>query len=218
MEGNPITKNSNFRFYIAAFLPQLKYYEYKILKEDERENGKETYFRELRELNETEKEEIYEREKTSKEIKDEIRLSECFVEHLNENQLFDALFVGDNDGKALLTIGQDAMDLVNEYRSESFNLTQRIYLLGLEKNEERFKEIKEFENAVDESKAKTQSFGQKVIDEFLQKKCDIFMRAKDVIEANLEISKEFNDFVDETWTCLMESEIQLFERIEVNVM
>lgn len=198
--------------YIAAFLPQLKYYEYKILKEDERESGQEKYFRELRELNENEKEEIYEREKTSKEFKDEIKLSECFVEHLNENQLFDALFVGDSDGKSLLMIGQDAIDLVNEYRFESYNLTQSIYLLGLEKHEERFKEIKEFENAVDEAKVETQVFGQKIVDDFLQKSSDIFKRAKEVNKE--EISKEFNDFVDKTWTCLMESEIQLFERIE----
>lgn len=218
LEGNPITENSNFRLYIAAFLPQLKYYEYKILKEDERDNGKENYFRELRELNENEKEEIYEREKTSKELKDEIKLSECFVEHLNENQLFESLFVGDNDGKSLLMIGQDATDLVNEYRLESFNLTQKIYLLGLEKHEERFKEIKEFEDAVDEAKVETQVFGQQIIDEFLQKKCDIFKRSKEAIGINneeyQEISKEFSEFIDKTWTCLMESEIQLFERIE----
>lgn len=164
-------------------------------------------------MQETEKDEIYEREKISKEIKDEIRLSECFVEHLNENQLFDSLFVGDNDGRALLMIGQDAIDLVNEYRTESFALTQRIYLLGLEKHEERFKEIKEFENAVDEAKAETQVFGQKVVDEFLRDKFCIFEKAKDK-ESNPDISREFNEIVDKTWTCLMESEIQLFERIE----
>lgn len=128
------------------------------------------------------------------------------------------MFVGDNDGKSLLMIGQDATDLVNEYRLESFNLTQKIYLLGLEKHEERFKETKEFEGAVDEAKVETQEFGQQVVNEFLQKKCEICMRAKEAIGTNneeyQEISKEFNDFIDKTWTCLMESEIQLFERIE----
>lgn len=40
MADNPCTENADFRSYVAAFLPQLIYYEYKGIDEDERNEGK----------------------------------------------------------------------------------------------------------------------------------------------------------------------------------
>lgn len=44
LEGNPIAINghnkSSFRIYIAAFLPNLKYYNYAYIQEKEREKGR----------------------------------------------------------------------------------------------------------------------------------------------------------------------------------
>lgn len=48
---------------------------------------------------------------------DEVYLSKSFVEHLNGHQLFESLFTGDPDGEALLAIGEDALELKNEYAS-----------------------------------------------------------------------------------------------------
>lgn len=42
-------------------------------------------------------------------------LSKSFVEHLNGHQLFESLFIEDPDGEALLAIGEDAVELKNEY-------------------------------------------------------------------------------------------------------
>lgn len=39
MAGNPCTKDEDFRIYVAAFLPQLVYYEYRRIGEDERMEG-----------------------------------------------------------------------------------------------------------------------------------------------------------------------------------
>lgn len=39
MSDNPCTKGENFRIYVAAFLPQLVYYEYRRIDEDERMEG-----------------------------------------------------------------------------------------------------------------------------------------------------------------------------------
>lgn len=44
MAGNPCTKDENFRRYVAAFLPQLVYYEYRRIGEDERMEGKSNVF------------------------------------------------------------------------------------------------------------------------------------------------------------------------------
>lgn len=63
---------------------------------------------------ETEKIEINEREKIAKEKDDEVHLSACFVEHLNNHQLFESFFEDDLSGKALLSIGKEANELLNQ--------------------------------------------------------------------------------------------------------
>lgn len=41
--------------------------------------------------------------------------AEAFVENLDEDQMFSAMFVSDTHGKALLSIGTTAMDIYNTY-------------------------------------------------------------------------------------------------------
>lgn len=45
LEGNPMCKKEGFslREYIAAVLPNLKYYEYMAIKDEEREKGREVF-------------------------------------------------------------------------------------------------------------------------------------------------------------------------------
>lgn len=47
LEGNPIcdklTDNIDFRLYIAAYLPKLKYYGYQVITNAERDKGREIY-------------------------------------------------------------------------------------------------------------------------------------------------------------------------------
>lgn len=58
--------------------------------------------------------EIKERQRIAKEIADENRLSSSFVELLNEHQLFESLFSGDDDGRKLLSIGEEVDQIINE--------------------------------------------------------------------------------------------------------
>lgn len=59
-------------------------------------------------------EEVKERKRIAKELADERRLSSSFVELLNEHQLFDSMFADDADGKVLISIGEEAEELVKE--------------------------------------------------------------------------------------------------------
>lgn len=69
---------------------------------------------ELRAIEEAEMEEIEKRNRINIEAEEEIRLSTCFVEFLNDHQLFDSLFVGDNSINDLLAV-DGATDLVKVY-------------------------------------------------------------------------------------------------------
>lgn len=65
-------------------------------------------------IEEDQLEEIKERQRVEQEATDEIRLSSCFVEFLNGNQLFESMFLHDENGKILRLIGDEAEELINE--------------------------------------------------------------------------------------------------------
>lgn len=63
-----------------------------------------------------EKAEVEDRERTAREKEENIHLMKCFVENLDKDQLFDSLFVFDNEeqGECLLNIGGEEKVLITE--------------------------------------------------------------------------------------------------------
>lgn len=104
-------------------------------------------------------------------------MSSSFVEWLNEHQLFESLWEGDEDGAALCQIGEEADELVKEYRNDTFALTQEIYKIGLQRFEERSNEVELFEKSLKKGKEVIQVAGQKVVNTFLDHKIGVFRKA-----------------------------------------
>lgn len=77
-------------------------------------NNNHHYRDDIAQLEEDQMEEIRERERLEQLLADEIRLSSCFVEFLNEDQLFESMFLNDENGKILRLIGDEAEELINE--------------------------------------------------------------------------------------------------------
>ncbi|XP_058126128.1 dynein regulatory complex subunit 3-like [Anopheles ziemanni] len=234
---NPIAQDTSkpLRLYLATLLPQLKYYEYILVRPNERDAGKDIFQRELIDILEHERIEIIERTNAAKERDDEVRLSKSFVEHLNGHQLFDSLFEGDSEGEALLSIGSEAMDLKDDYRNEAYVFTQSIYKMGLEQQEKRQAEIELYSRCITDERKKAQLMGQKIISNFLQSFNNLHVLAKEIVVGlrgrdlnsktyNAETEKlldelnlcksGFNSLFEDTWHTLMGIEMQLFERTE----
>jgi hypothetical protein len=117
LKGNEIERSDrHFRLYIAGLLTDLAYYEYKHISKLEREEGKDRFRFKLREIVDNEKAEVVERERQKQATADRIHHTACFVEDLDENQLFESLFVfrEHDDYQCLLKIGGEAEMLVEE--------------------------------------------------------------------------------------------------------
>uniref|UniRef100_A0A182JCY1 Dynein axonemal assembly factor 1 homolog n=1 Tax=Anopheles atroparvus TaxID=41427 RepID=A0A182JCY1_ANOAO len=187
---NPIAQDTAkpLRLYLATLLPQLKYYEYILIRPKERDTGKEIFQRELLDILELERIEIIERTNAANERDDEVRLSKSFVEHLNGHQLFDSLFEGDSEGEALLSIGSEAMDLKDEIISNFLQTYNNLYKLA--------KEIVGGLRGRDLNSKTYNAETEKLLDE-------------------LNLCKSgFNSLFEDTWHTLMGIEMQLFERTE----
>lgn len=181
--------------------------------------------------------ELQNREQTAREERDAERLSSSFVEHLNEHQLYESLWKGDDDGHILMLVGSPADDLADCYDKDMFEITQEIFKLGLEKFEERQLEIEEFKSNMEEGHLEVQQMGHTVLEEFLQYKEKIFeeaiichkfletraMRGEDEeTEESIKysdrldrINLEFDDMVNNVWQQLMSQELHLHETTEV---
>lgn len=159
------------------------------------------------------------------------------MEHLNEHQLYESLWKGDDDGRILMMVGSPADDLAEEYDKDIFELTQEIYKLGLKKYEERQLEIEEFTKSMEEGHLEVQEMGHKILEDFQQYKenifeeavkCHKFLEARSLkgeegeTEESIEYSDkldrlavQFDDMVNNVWQQLMSQELHLHETTEV---
>ncbi|KAJ6649517.1 Dynein regulatory complex subunit 3 [Pseudolycoriella hygida] len=238
LEGNPITVDTDrvalFRIYVSAVLPDLKYYNYVYISKEERQKGLEVFKDEIAQIEEDQSEEIKERLRVEQVLADQIRLSSCFVEFLNEHQLFESMFLSDENGKILRLIGDEAEELINDYKKEIFELTQQIYTTGLQKHESRLQEIELFQQKVNATKKKTQKEGIEIVEKFLESTKVIFDEVKVILSQlnNDDVSVDdengaineydtirssFHFLADKLWHNLMASEMKLFECIETAI-
>lgn len=81
---------------------------------------------------------------------------ESFVEFLSGRYLFDALFDGDNEGKALLLLGEEMKDYYAEYEEQMIACCNEIFQIGQDQYKLRKEEIKEYCNCVEEAKRQNQ--------------------------------------------------------------
>ncbi|KAH8385843.1 hypothetical protein KR200_001938 [Drosophila serrata] len=238
LEGNPIAKKTNFSLlkYIIAILPKLNYYDYTYIKSELREEACAQYYRELREIEDKQEKEIQSREILEKNEAEAERLASSFVEHLDGHQLFQSLWDGDEDGRVLMLVGSQALELADEYDKDVFDLTQEIYKLGLERFVERDEEIRDFMNNLQDGQEELFKMGQKEIEDFLQFKEQIFEETCAILRQlelnsmhgddedtpeNLKLSDavdklnvQFEDAMNEMWQTLMTQELYLHEAIE----
>lgn len=190
--------------------------------------------RELREIEGKQEKEIHARETKARELAEAERLSSSFVEHLDGHQLYETMWRGDNDGRVLMLIGPAAQELAEEYENDVFELTQKIYKLGLERFSERDAEIKDFMGSLQEGQQELQALGQQHIEEFMQFRDKIFEEASSTLreleagdeeapkhlqlcEAMDALNAQFDDALNEMWQNLMAQELHLHEAVEVSL-
>ncbi|XP_043261602.1 dynein regulatory complex subunit 3-like [Colletes gigas] len=230
MNGNPCTKENGYLDYVFAFIPQLTYYQYKIITNEERKTAIEKHYRALNILEETEAKEK-EKLNAQEEYEEKLAfLTSAYMEYLDEDYLFEQMFADDEEGIKLSMVNEETQNAYKEYK-ECFSLIcQEFCEIGLKEHEKRTNEINLFKNAVNEGKQASLNQGRNIVNDILQKKTEILTSVKnllqklvgDVSNAVLEeitqkvqqFSDDFNDMITDGWTNLMSLEMELHEQLE----
>lgn len=162
-------------------------------------------------------------------------LTNCFIENLYENRLFDQMFGNDKHKRKLKTF-KDKIEidhLVEQYRVGIVQQTEKICKCCEANYNIRFQEIKDYEESIDGSRNVAQLEGVKLIDFFNKEKMNVVEEAKsryqtlaDAAEHNANsmqqmmqsvnesLQQKFETLIDKVWYTLIERETTLHERIE----
>ncbi|XP_020297321.1 dynein regulatory complex subunit 3-like [Pseudomyrmex gracilis] len=228
---NPCAETNGYLDYLVAFLPQLLYYQYKMISESTRQSAIDKHYRVISNLEEAEaktQEEAVLQQQLEHKV---LMLSAAYVEYLDEDQLFQQMFLADEVGTKLSTINKNIQNEFEKYKNSFTTICHKLYEFGLEEHEKRTEEIRLFKSAVDKGKENTQNESRRIVDEVFEKKTEIFVNMKDVIETLIEdqeattdttdittkarkIFAEFNNLISRAQTQLMAKEITLHDQIE----
>ncbi|XP_018300032.1 dynein regulatory complex subunit 3 [Mycetomoellerius zeteki] len=226
---NPCTKIDGYLDYLFAFMPQLTYCQYKMISENERQSAVDKHYRIISNLKENEA-----KMQTELELQREFEnktalLFASYVEHLDEDYLFQQMFSSDKASRTLSTINENTQNAFEEYKKSFVAICHELYELGLRENDRRAEEIKLFEIAVNEGKTNMQNEARRIVNEVLEKRTRIFANIKDEMETLVEkqeqevestiakareLFNEFNDLLSKTQNQLISKEIILHDQME----
>ncbi|GAB0093438.1 leucine-rich repeat-containing protein 48 [Sergentomyia squamirostris] len=204
-EDNPIAKDAEnpTSEFVVVFLPQIKYYNYKLITDETRASARDKYSRELRKLEEVEHEEMMLRDKMQNEAKEEVLLRDCFIEFLHHHQLFESLF---DSADAVLNVEPGALELKEKFRDSYLNIAKELRDVSINEHERRLSEIAAFKKCLEAARTKTQQKAQSLIEKYLEEK-----------EENTLAPSAIPDRLDQMWKSLMEEEVLLFENVKAGI-
>ncbi|XP_072380358.1 dynein regulatory complex subunit 3-like [Diabrotica undecimpunctata] len=229
MAYNPCTEDENFRLFIAAFLPNLDYYEYKRISNNERKQAETLYKLDVRDLEKLEDVEFAAIRAKQKEIADAELHSKAFVEYMNSRHLFDEMYKNDDEGKALLAIGTEELDQIyKDFETNFIACCIQIFEIGQRQYDLRCEEIEMFTRSTDNAKKENQQESITHMESFIEAKQEHFSKVK-ILQMQLDdaiiddmtyvdkveiYSETFDKLLHESWKNLMKLELQLFEQLE----
>ncbi|XP_075225765.1 dynein regulatory complex subunit 3-like [Lycorma delicatula] len=231
MAGNPCCYGINFRGRISVFIPQLIYYEYKVIMKEERESIRAVFGRELEILEENEKKERIEKEK--KEACDqELKFhKEGFVEFLDKDQLFYELFQNDAEGKASFLTESEA-ELIHEgFKEHMGKVTHALFNMGMEQLKLRNEEERQFQDTVNRTKKESLNDSRSIVEGCLERKefiyhdtnkCFESIEKQGVTDDNFAYytelmrnnTEDIHNLYFDVWIALMKNELTLYEQME----
>ncbi|KAJ8345010.1 hypothetical protein SKAU_G00292030 [Synaphobranchus kaupii] len=160
--GNSLSTEECYKEFIAAYLPDLAYLDFRLLNEETREKALAKYQYALEELihNETQEAKAIEAEKKKEEEIERHR--EAFVEFLNGSELFDCMYADDTEAEKLAYLPGVPM-LVDTYPFLMVVLCAQLFEMGMAQKLARDDEVKCFFDCFHEAVEDNQKVASEMI-------------------------------------------------------
>ncbi|MBN3303924.1 DRC3 protein, partial [Amia calva] len=224
LAGNPIHKDERYKIFIAAYLPELVYLDYRLLDDNTREVASVQYQYAIEELRQNEALEQQGQEERHRQ-EEELQLHKAaYVEFLNGPSLFDSMYAEDTEaaklaylpGVAQLLESYPFIHFVSHTHSQFVALCQQVFTLGLEQHERREDEVSAFFSCMGEAVSNNQERAALKVSTFEKERQEVFRELQKMTEPKLLVTR-LAQCVEETvqlCDCLMTLELQLVDQLE----
>ncbi|XP_077172879.1 dynein regulatory complex subunit 3 [Paroedura picta] len=215
LSGNPVCENEAYTMYIAAYLPDLVYLDFRMVEDSTREVAFVKYQYAIEEMKQGEyvaraKKEV--EEAKQKEL-DYHKLA--YVEYLNGSFLFDSMYNEDPEASKLEYL-PGVPELLEAYKSKFVAICENLFEYGLKQHEKRQAEVALFYECLNEALEDNREQGNQIMADFEEKHhlaMDAIHSASEteVLETRLT---EYSDDITHLSDSLMTLEMQLVDQLE----
>ncbi|KAJ3601525.1 hypothetical protein NHX12_032493 [Muraenolepis orangiensis] len=209
LAGNPVSEEEHYKLYVAAYLSDLAYLDYRLLNEETKEQAlaKYQYAIDMMKHNELQSLKASEAEQSREDELQQHR--EAFVEHLNGSHLFDSMIAEDPEAQRLHQLpGVADLQLVA--------LCMQMYESGLAEQKLREAEVNTFLDVLQEAtREKQQRSAQHVADfqKHRKKRLLDLQQASGMAEQDAQV-KQYIEDIKALSDSSMLLELQLVEQLE----
>uniref|UniRef100_A0A3B4YRV9 Dynein regulatory complex subunit 3 n=1 Tax=Seriola lalandi dorsalis TaxID=1841481 RepID=A0A3B4YRV9_SERLL len=142
LSGNPVSKEDDYKFFIAAYFPNLMYLDYRLLSDETKKEASSKYHYVLVKMRheELQRQQAHAAEQSQKA---ELQLhKDAFVESLNGSYLFESMFKDDPEAEALHFLV--FLDPTLTFEHQMVDLCMQLFEIGLADHKRRETEVNYF--------------------------------------------------------------------------
>ncbi|XP_028268413.1 dynein regulatory complex subunit 3 [Parambassis ranga] len=216
--GNPFRQEEDYKHFVAAFVPNLTYLDFRPLDEDTRKEASARYFHELQKI-ESEEVEKQKKDRTQEDQEAELQLhKDAFVELLNGSHLFTSMFKGDPEAATLHSVPGVAT-LLHTFKQQMEELCMQLFSKGLSEHEQREAAVSSFfsgQNKAVEDYQQKASKTRRHFDRRYSEWIGEFVKLTDPNSLKVRI-QQCNEEINQFHQNLLTLEFQLVSTLEANI-
>nr|XP_034986928.1 dynein regulatory complex subunit 3 isoform X3 [Zootoca vivipara]XP_034986929.1 dynein regulatory complex subunit 3 isoform X3 [Zootoca vivipara]XP_034986930.1 dynein regulatory complex subunit 3 isoform X3 [Zootoca vivipara]XP_034986931.1 dynein regulatory complex subunit 3 isoform X3 [Zootoca vivipara] len=215
LTGNPVCENEVYTTFIAAYLPDLVYLDFRLVDDNTREMALIKYQYSIEEMRHGEtlasaKQQVLDAQQKQVEYH-----KLAYVEYLNGSFLFDSMFADDPEAPKLLYL-PGVPELLEIYKTKFVAICENLFEYGLKQYEKREAEVALFYECLNEALEENHQLCSKYLHDFEEKNhgvIDMIQNLSDnqVIEMKLA---EYNFEITKLSDVLMTEEMLLVDQLE----
>ncbi|XP_050929674.1 LOW QUALITY PROTEIN: dynein regulatory complex subunit 3 [Lates calcarifer] len=213
--GNPVSEKDDYRLSIVAYFPNLTCLDYRVLKEETKNEASIKYCHIIEEMRrkELQKQQADDAEQSQRAA---LQLhTDAFVEFLNGSHLFESMFKNDPEAETLHCVTGVA-DLLQTFEHEMVELCMQLFEIGLAEHKRRETEVNSFCSGQSKAVTDHQQRASQMLANFEQRHKERMVELQqlsDPEEMKVNIS-QYNDDINQLCNSLMSLEFQLISQLE----
>ncbi|XP_062820661.1 dynein regulatory complex subunit 3 isoform X2 [Anolis carolinensis] len=212
---NPVCDNDLYAMFIAAYLPDLVYLDFRLVDENTRDMAFIKYQYAIEEMKHGEYVALSKQKIQEAADKELAYHKSAYVEYLNGPFLFDSMYAEDPEASKLVYL-PGVPELLENYKTKFVEVCEALFDYGLKQHEKREAEVALFYECLNEALSENQAEGTKIIRDFEEQHCatlDLIQNTSDPQLTELKLA-DYNEDISKLYDILMSLEMQIVDQLE----